>query len=107
MQIAQKVAGLPLLSGWAFRTIVMAIALTIWIAWTWRHAIRTRGEPEAGGTAHASLPPRGWIVLSVVVVTFVVFIYGVINLGWDFDQMAAVFVLRLPCDVSAATAAAV
>jgi uncharacterized ion transporter superfamily protein YfcC len=91
VQIAQKVAGLPMLSGWAFRTVVMAIALTIWIAWTWRRAMRTRRPPEAGESAHAVLPPRGWAVLAIVVATFVVFIYGVIRLGWDFDQMAALF----------------
>jgi len=91
VQIAQKVAGLPLLSGWAFRTSVMALALGIWIAWTWRHALRTRRAPEAGDAAHASLPPRGWVVLTLVIAAFVVFIYGVIRLGWDFDQMAALF----------------
>jgi uncharacterized ion transporter superfamily protein YfcC len=91
VQIAQKVAGLPLLSGWAFRTAAMAIALAIWISWTWRHAMRTRRAPEASDTAHASLPPRGWAVLAIVVATFAVFIYGVIRLGWDFDQMAALF----------------
>jgi uncharacterized ion transporter superfamily protein YfcC len=91
VQIAQKVAGLPLLSGWAFRTAVMAIALTIWIGYTWRHAVRTRRPPEAGDAAHAALPPRGWAVLAIVLATFVVFIYGVTRLGWDFDQMAALF----------------
>lgn len=91
VQIAQKVAGLPLLSGWAFRTTIMAIALTIWIAWTWRHAMRTRRAPEAGDVSSSSLPPRAWTVLILVVVTFAVFIYGVIRLGWDFDQMAALF----------------
>jgi uncharacterized ion transporter superfamily protein YfcC len=91
VQIAQKVAGLPMLSGWAFRTIVMAMALAIWIAWTWRHALRTRRAPDAADAAHTSLPPRGWAVLAIVVATFVVFIYGVIRLDWDFDQMGALF----------------
>src|SRR5262249_14257808 len=57
----------------------------------WRHAMRTRRAPEAGDAAHTSLPPRGWAVLAIVVTAFVVFIYGVVTLGWDFDQMAAVF----------------
>jgi hypothetical protein len=30
-------------------------------------------------------------VLAIVLVAFVVFVYGVIRLGWDFDQMAALF----------------
>ena len=91
VQIAQKVAGLPLLSGWAFRAAVMALALAVWIGWTWRHALRTRRPPEAGDTATASLDPRMAVVLGIVLVTFVVFVYGVIRLGWDFDQMAALF----------------
>ena len=91
VQIAQKVAGLPLLSGWAFRTVVMGIALAIWIGWTWRHAIRTRRAADDEVVSATSLPRRTWTVLAVVVATFVVFIYGVIRLGWDFDQMAALF----------------
>src|SRR4051812_41002850 len=35
VQIAQKLAGLPLLSGAGYRSIVMAIALALWIAGTW------------------------------------------------------------------------
>src|SRR5689334_21630310 len=46
-QIAQKLAGLPLLSGAAFRSVVMALALAVWIWGTWRHAVRTRRPPEA------------------------------------------------------------
>jgi len=91
VQIAQKVVGLPLLSGWAFRSVAMVLALAIWIGWTWRHAMRTRRAPEAGDAATASLPPRAWAVLIIVIATFAVFIYGVIRLGWDFDQMAALF----------------
>jgi uncharacterized ion transporter superfamily protein YfcC len=91
VQIAQKVAGLPLLSGWGYRTAVMALALAIWIGWTWRHALRTRRAPEAGEAGAASLAPRMAVVLGIVVVTFAVFIYGVLRLGWDFDQMGALF----------------
>jgi len=91
VQIAQKVAGLPLLSGWAFRMVILALALGIWIGWTWRRALRTRRAPETGEAAAASLGPRMVAVLVIVVAAFAVFIYGVIRLGWDFDQMAALF----------------
>ncbi len=90
-QIAQKLAGLPLLSGWLFRSCVLALALAVWIAGTWRHAIRTRRAPEAGHVAGTGLPPRMVVVLLLVIATFTVFVYGVIRLGWDFDQMAALF----------------
>jgi uncharacterized ion transporter superfamily protein YfcC len=117
VQIAQKLAGLPLLSGWLFRVSVMAIALTGWIWATWRHAARTRlrrrdddrarhaasvlpDDPAPAatlsashGSSHEDSPldlPRA-LVLLIVVATFVVFIYGVMRLGWDFDQMSALF----------------
>jgi uncharacterized ion transporter superfamily protein YfcC len=94
VQIAQKLAGLPLLSGWLFRTCVMALALGGWIWATWRHAVRTRRPPEevaAGAEGGTRLDARRGIVLVVVFATFVIFVYSVMWLGWDFDQMGALF----------------
>jgi uncharacterized ion transporter superfamily protein YfcC len=91
VQIAQKLAGLPLLSAWPFRMAMLGAALALWIAVTWRRAMRTRRVPE-GSEVHAlRLEPRLWLVLVIVVGGFATFIYGVIRLGWDFDQMAALF----------------
>jgi uncharacterized ion transporter superfamily protein YfcC len=91
-QIAQKLAGLPLLSGAGFRAIVMALALAVWIWGTWRHAVRTRRPPEAADPQSAvTLDPRRATVLALVLATFGVFLYGVMRLGWDFDQMSALF----------------
>jgi uncharacterized ion transporter superfamily protein YfcC len=94
VQIAQKLAGVPLLSGFAFRSCVLALALAIWIAGTWRHAARTRivpGETDDVTTSAIALDARRTIVLLLVIATFVVFVYGVMRLGWDFDQMSALF----------------
>jgi len=94
VQIAQKLAGLPLLSGSIFRLFVLAVALAGWIWGTWRHAIATRRipVPEDDGTAtDAALDLRRSIVLLLIVATFVVFVYGIVQLGWDFDQMSALF----------------
>lgn len=94
VQIAQKLAGVPLLSGFAFRSCVLAIALAGWIAGTWRHAIRTRVVPEETTEMSSTtmvLDTRRAIVLLLVIATFVVFVYGVMELGWDFDQMSALF----------------
>ena len=92
VQIAQKLAGLPLLSGALFRTVVLCAALGLWIWGTWRHARRTRRAPDASGSATpALLDLRRTAVLGLVVLTFVVFLYGVMRLGWDFDQMSALF----------------
>lgn len=90
--IAQKIAGLPLLSGALYRLAFMVPALGIWIWGTLRHVARTRSaaaeEMQAPATA---LPARQGIVLPLVLVTFAVFIYGVLKLGWDFEQMSALF----------------
>jgi uncharacterized ion transporter superfamily protein YfcC len=90
-QIAQKVAGVPLMSGWGYRTLMLAVALTVWIAGTWRHALKTRHEPDPDTIATRAVQTRHIVVLAIVIVTFAVFVYGVIRLGWDFDQMAALF----------------
>ena len=94
VQIAQKLAGVPLLSGFVFRSCVLAIAVAGWIAGTWRHAIRTRVIPEETREVSSTtmvLDTRRAIVLLLVIATFVVFVYGVMELGWDFDQMSALF----------------
>ncbi len=119
--IAQKLAGLPPVSGYAFRLVVLVIALTAWIWWTIRHARRTGTHAAQLGAPHAAqhgaqrapapvpgqasdaaladtilhAPPargvRPAVVLGVVLATFAVFIYGILHLAWDFDQMSALF----------------
>ncbi|HET9441098.1 MAG TPA: Na+/H+ antiporter NhaC family protein [Longimicrobiales bacterium] len=90
--IAQKVAGLPLLSGSAFRLVFLAIAMTFWIIATMHYAKRTRTEPEAyAADASEHLDRRMTAVLLMVLATFVVFVIGVMRFGWDFDQLAALF----------------
>jgi uncharacterized ion transporter superfamily protein YfcC len=92
--IAQKVAHLPQASGSGFRVVVLAIALTLWIAGTMRYAKRTRRPVErstAAATPAGGSRRRGLVVIAIVLLTFVVFVYGVIGLGWDFDQEAGLF----------------
>jgi len=92
--IAQKLAQLPLLSGSTFRIVFLLLALGIWIAGTMRYAARTRTEPEVDAQEEASVfDTRKIIVLVIVLSTFVVFVYGVMHLHWDFDQMSALFFL--------------
>jgi uncharacterized ion transporter superfamily protein YfcC len=92
--IAQKVAGLPLLSGALFRIAFLVPALALWIWGTLRHAARTRtaAVPQATVLApSAQLGQRHGFVLMLVVAAFAFFVFGVLRLGWDFEQMAALF----------------
>ncbi|HET7584099.1 MAG TPA: Na+/H+ antiporter NhaC family protein [Gemmatimonadaceae bacterium] len=117
--IAQKLAGLPALSGAAFRLVVLGVALAAWIWWTMRHARRslvaetanaantantadatsaresadatTDAAATAGTRESSARGARSAIVLALVLVAFAIFIYGILRLGWDFDQMSALF----------------
>ena len=94
--IAQQVADVPRLSGWAFRTVFLAIALAIWIAATMRYASRTRDARVAGPAPEAKVVARENLtrhltILVMVGVTFVVLAWGLLSQGWDFDHLTALF----------------
>jgi uncharacterized ion transporter superfamily protein YfcC len=92
--IAQKLAELPPLSGGLFRTAFLAAALAVWTWGTVRYARRTRviGErmPQpAGGGESAGV--RTGIVLGLVLAAFALLVLGILQLGWGFDELSAVF----------------
>ncbi|HEX6617174.1 MAG TPA: Na+/H+ antiporter NhaC family protein [Gemmatimonadales bacterium] len=94
--IAQKVAGVQLLSGWQFRSVFLVLAWMIWTAGTMRFASRTRvapEPPEPDGPGGKTAGPRQAVVLAIVVATFVAFVVGVTEFGWDFDQLSGLFFL--------------
>jgi uncharacterized ion transporter superfamily protein YfcC len=97
--IAQKLAGLPPLSGWGFRLAFLAAALVIWIGGTLRYALRHRDTTppltapaeDAQAEEAAQHGKRHGLVLLLLFATFAYFTYGVLELGWDFGQMSALF----------------
>jgi uncharacterized ion transporter superfamily protein YfcC len=94
--IAQKLGQLPQLSAWPFRMATLAPALILWIWGTMRHARRTRTAPVVDDTAagdDAAPLGRHGLILLLVLATFAVLVFGILRLGWDFDQMSALFFL--------------
>lgn len=90
--IAQKIAELPLLSGWHFRTVFLAVALAFWVGSTMRWAARNGGEPATSeGDGGGELSPRHTGILALVALTFGVLIWGILGLGWGFNQMSGLF----------------
>ena len=91
--IAQKVAGLPLLSGGLFRTTFMLIALGLWTVLLMRYA-RTHRVEESATEDHSETASGGlrhMLILALVLASFVLLVLGVQRFGWDFDQLAAMF----------------
>ena len=95
--IAQQLAQLPLLSGAGFRLAFLALALAIWVGGTMRFARRYRTAPlvdaaaEDAALARTPTAGRHGLVLGLLLLTFVGFTYGVLRLGWAFEQMGALF----------------
>lgn len=92
VQIAQKLAELPLGSGWLFRVIFLILALALWIGMTMRYAARERREPElVEDSGDAGIGGRDWVIFGLVATTFAVLVIGLLRWGWDFNQMSAAF----------------
>lgn len=92
VQIAQKLAELPLLSGAMFRIVFLILALVWWISFTMRHAAKTRVEPEEIEDGdEAPLTGLDLVTLGLVAATFVVVVLGIMSWGWGFDELSAAF----------------
>ncbi|PYO95673.1 MAG: YfcC family protein [Gemmatimonadetes bacterium] len=90
--IAQQLAQLPLLSGSRYRIAFLAAALGVWIWGTSRYAARTQSAPTSEPEPTAgTLDGRRGAVLTLVLVTFVALVVGVLRFGWGFNEMAALF----------------
>jgi uncharacterized ion transporter superfamily protein YfcC len=92
--IAQQLAQVPLFSGAAFRSVFLAIAFAIWVAYTMRYASRTAVAPRLDATAgHASgelSGARTAIIIAMILVAFAIFVVGLVRAGWGFDHLTAV-----------------
>ncbi len=92
--IAQKVAELPPASGLTFRLLALVPALAVWIWMTMRYAARHRTAPStATAVERMPLDWRDAVTLTSIIAAFAIYIYGVQRLGWEFDQLSALFFL--------------
>ena len=92
VQIAQKLAELPLGSAWPFRGIFLILALALWIGMTMRYASRERLEPELiEESGDVGIDGKDWVIFGLVAATFTVLVVGLLSWGWDFNQLSAAF----------------
>jgi uncharacterized ion transporter superfamily protein YfcC len=108
--IALKLAQLPPLSAGMLRVSMFAIGVAIWIAWTMRYIGRARRMSSAGAGASAAGPApatstsadpvaasagtgKHLLIFAIVLSPMAAYVYGVLALGWGFNELSAAFVI--------------
>jgi len=91
--IALKLAELPPLAGGGIRLATLVVGFAIWVAWTMRYAVKNPRPVEAVESDSRSLTSRDWGILSCVLLPFAAYLYGVMRLGWGFDELSAAFLI--------------
>jgi uncharacterized ion transporter superfamily protein YfcC len=101
--IALRLAQLPLLAGSGLRLAMLAVAFVLWVGWTMRYARRTKGEnpareeaapmgaAAAGVQEAAGLTKRDVGILGCVIVPLALYIYGVLQLNFGFNELSGLF----------------
>ncbi len=106
--LAQKFAELPLLSGLNFRLVSWFVMVTMAVLWTMRYALKIKKDPtkslmygvDMGALAldHDELlnhrfSSRDKSILAVVVLSVALLVWGVMEKGWYFDELAGLFLI--------------
>jgi uncharacterized ion transporter superfamily protein YfcC len=92
VQIAQKLAELPLGSAGLFRTAFLILALAWWIGMTMRYATRTRLPVQmVSSDPEATMTRRDGLTLAFVLATFGVVVWGMTSQDWGFNELSALF----------------
>ncbi|MEA5049290.1 MAG: YfcC family protein [Eubacteriales bacterium] len=107
--IGQKISGLPLMSGWQYRLILLIVYLAVAIWFVCRYAARVQKNPlsssmyeidlqtreELGSnvaTEAKKMTVRQKIAGLVSIGLFATMVYGVISWGWDMPEIGGTFV---------------
>ena len=105
--IALRFAELPPLTIPAIRFSLLAAAVATWIAWTLamtasddvRQAGMGAGTPGTSGgnsrlpVGHGPATRRDGLLLALVLLPFIPYLYGVLQLDWGFNELTALFLL--------------
>jgi uncharacterized ion transporter superfamily protein YfcC len=91
--IALKFAEMPPLSQPALRFGLFAAAVGVWIAWTLAMTSRDHERPDVTPPDTRPATGRDVLLLALVLVPFGPYVYGVLNLGWEFNQLSGIFLV--------------
>lgn len=91
--IALKAAQLPQLSQAGLRFSLLVAAVAVWIAWTLAMTSRDDVRPEVMPATQAPARSRDLLLLGIALAPFVPYVYGVLELGWEFNQLSGLFLV--------------
>lgn len=90
--IAQKIAEVPFLTDAFFRMIVFIVAFIVWMAIIIHYANRNRIEKQVEAVSpFATFSRAHAIILCLVMFAFALLIFGMLLLGWGFNEISAEF----------------
>ncbi|WP_233437137.1 YfcC family protein [Staphylococcus gallinarum] len=108
--LAQKLSGIPVFSGIGLRIILFIVVLAVTIMFIMRYAQKIKNKPTLSSVYHADIEKRDlyqnitnqepieatnrqkWGI-AVVLLFFVILVYGVISQGWFMIEMASLFII--------------
>ncbi|MCD8825256.1 YfcC family protein [Staphylococcus gallinarum] len=108
--LAQKLSGIPVFSGIGLRIILFIVVLAVTIMFIMRYAQKIKNKPTLSSVYHADIEKsdlyqnitnqepieatnrQKWGI-AVVLLFFVILVYGVISQGWFMIEMAGLFII--------------
>src|SRR5687768_15156465 len=91
--IALRFAEMPPLSQPALRFGLFVAATAVWIAWTLAMTSRDDERPIVTAPDPSPATSRDFLLLAIVLLPFGPYVYGVLNLGWEFNQLSGLFLV--------------
>lgn len=89
--LAQKEAGLPLLSGSGLRFGALLLAFAVWAIYLWYYAKRTKLPKMVMAESNTVLTFRSKMILILLAATFSIVVYGLLFWEWGFHEITALF----------------
>lgn len=91
--IALRFAEMPPMSQPALRFGLLVAAVAVWIAWTLAMTSRDDVRPVVTAPDPSPATSHDALLLAIVLVPFVPYVYGVINLDWGFNELSGLFLI--------------
>lgn len=103
---SHTIAELPMYSGWELRIIALCCVCALSLFWVLRYAKKIKADPSKSLVADVDtaslkldmpaddkLDTAKILSLVVLAIAFAFTIYGMLNLGWSYPEMSAVFLV--------------